>query len=118
MLLGDINEKGLHKTREEVIKTNSDVDIDIVHLDVSNEASVQNFIDRCVERFGGVHYALNIAGICPPRTPTIDVDPEVFDRVINTNLYGVSVEMLEQNATTDLLLCRLFYVIVQRSGKC
>ena len=97
MLLGDINEKGLHKTRDDVVKMYSDVDVDIVRLDVSNEASVQNFIDRCVERFGRVDYACNIAGICPPRTPTIEVDPEVFDKVINVNLYGVKGNQPKQN---------------------
>lgn len=90
MLLGDINENGLINTRDSIQSQHPDVQIDLTNLDVSSEKSVQDFIDRCVERFGRVDYACNIAGICPPRTPTIDVDPEVFDQVVAVNLYGVS----------------------------
>jgi NAD(P)-dependent dehydrogenase (short-subunit alcohol dehydrogenase family) len=118
MLLGDIDEKGLQKTRDDVVRIHSGVDVDVVRLDVSNEASVQDFIDRCVERFGRVDYACNIAGICPSRTPTIDVEPEVFDRVVHTNLYGVSGLKSTQSTGADRWLCRLFFAIVRRSDKC
>ncbi|KAF2208853.1 hypothetical protein CERZMDRAFT_101064 [Cercospora zeae-maydis SCOH1-5] len=86
----------------------SDIEVDTLHVDVSDEASVQAFVDHCVARFGRVHYACNIAGIVPPRTPTIDVDVEVFDRVIAVNLYGTFLchraeirQMLQQDALEE-----------------
>ncbi|PPJ59612.1 hypothetical protein CBER1_01191 [Cercospora berteroae] len=88
MLLGDINKAGLREVADQVRLGSSDVDVDISYVDVSDEVSVEAFVDRCVARFGRLDYGCDNAGIVPPRTPTIDVDVEVFDRVIAVNLYG------------------------------
>jgi NAD(P)-dependent dehydrogenase (short-subunit alcohol dehydrogenase family) len=60
-------------------------------VDISDEGSVQAFTDGCVEAFGRIDYALNIAGVVPQRIGIVDVDVATYDRVISVNEYGVSI---------------------------
>lgn len=46
-------------------------------------------VKHCVDSFGRLDYALNIAGIVPQRTPIAEVEVEVYDRVVEVNEYGV-----------------------------
>lgn len=117
-LLGDVNEAGLHSTREVIIKQAPSADVDIAYLDVTDEVSMDDFGARCVARFGRLDYACNIAGICPPRTPVIDVDVATYDKVVAVNLYGVSrVLCLLFSASADDSV-RHFYAIPPRSARC
>jgi len=62
-----------------------------VRTDVSNEAQVQAAIDAAVDAFGGLHGAINCAGIATAERVIGREGPqplEHFARVINVNLIG------------------------------
>ncbi|MEN9706148.1 MAG: hypothetical protein RLZZ393_2027 [Pseudomonadota bacterium] len=57
--------------------------------DVTRKADVEGLVRETVSRFGGLHAALNNAGILPPPTIFADVDEADFDRTIAVDLKGV-----------------------------
>jgi NAD(P)-dependent dehydrogenase (short-subunit alcohol dehydrogenase family) len=65
-----------------------------VKCDVTRPTDVEAMVDRCVEIYGGLHYAFNNAGIGPDggRMPVVyvaDCPQDVWDRTIAINLTGV-----------------------------
>lgn len=80
--------------------------------DVTDEVSVQEAIHNTVKSFGGIHVAVNCAGIVAPRK-VIDkhgnpMPIDSFNRVIQINLIGTmniirlaTVEMLKNTPNTD-----------------
>ncbi|MEU8225791.1 SDR family oxidoreductase [Kribbella sp. NPDC048915] len=61
-----------------------------VQADVADEAAVAALFDRAEAEFGGVDVVVNAAGIMP-LAPLADLDLEVFDQVVRTNLRGTFV---------------------------
>lgn len=59
-----------------------------VAADVAQPDQVENLVQRTVEAFGALDYAVNNAGVAIHK-PLAEVSPEEFDRVININLKGV-----------------------------
>ena len=59
-----------------------------VKADVSDPTTGAQLAERCVEEFGSVDILVNNAGIYPI-APFLDLDPSVFDRIINVNLRGL-----------------------------
>ncbi len=64
-----------------------------VQLDVANAQAVRQMVDRAVEAFGGLHLAVNNAGIGGPSFPTADYPLEDWHRVIDVNLHSVLYSM-------------------------
>ena len=60
-----------------------------VRVDVADGASVEAMVAFAVERFGGLDWACNIAGISPPPKPFIEHTPEDWQRTIDVNLSGM-----------------------------
>lgn len=60
-----------------------------VRLDVTDPASAEAAVAFATERFGGLHLAVNNAGIRGEPAPTGEQDVAVWNRVIATNLSGV-----------------------------
>jgi NAD(P)-dependent dehydrogenase (short-subunit alcohol dehydrogenase family) len=60
-----------------------------VAVDVADERSVAAMIAFAVERFGGLDYACNIAGISPPMKPFAEHTLDEWQRVIDVDLTGV-----------------------------
>jgi len=61
-----------------------------VQADVADETAVAALFDRAEQEFGGIDVVVNAAGIMP-LAPLADLDLEVFDRVVRTNLRGTFV---------------------------
>jgi 2-deoxy-D-gluconate 3-dehydrogenase len=57
-------------------------------VDVSDEAMVQAMVAETVERFGSVDVLVNNAGVYPS-CPMLDMDIELWRRVIDVNLTGL-----------------------------
>lgn len=57
--------------------------------DVAEEAGVRRMIDRCVNRFGGLHGAYNNAGVEGAFGPLADLTADDFDHVHRVNTRGV-----------------------------
>src|SRR5437667_6784957 len=60
---------------------------DAVQLDVADDASVKNAVERTVSRFGRLDAVVNAAGVIA-RKPSIEVTTEDFSRIVNINLTG------------------------------
>ncbi|MFF5724740.1 SDR family NAD(P)-dependent oxidoreductase [[Kitasatospora] papulosa] len=64
-----------------------------VALDVTDPASVEAGVRFAVDTFGGLHLAVNNAGIGGPSLPTGEYGIEDWNRVVATNLSGVFYSM-------------------------
>jgi NAD(P)-dependent dehydrogenase (short-subunit alcohol dehydrogenase family) len=65
-----------------------------VKCDITKANEVEAMVDKAVQRYGGLHYAFNNAGIGPdggrwPIVSVADCPEEVWDRTIDINLKGV-----------------------------
>jgi 3-hydroxyacyl-CoA dehydrogenase / 3-hydroxy-2-methylbutyryl-CoA dehydrogenase len=59
--------------------------------DVTDETTVQQAVDKTVEAFGGIHFAINCAGVATPAKILSKRGPipiEQFNRVVQINLTG------------------------------
>ncbi|KAL3491848.1 short chain dehydrogenase/ reductase [Aspergillus germanicus] len=87
--LGDINEDGLETTSAELKAMNPTIKVFTAQLDISSENQINAFIQGAVDAFGGIHYAVNNAGITSnPRVRTHELPVESWDRVVSVNLRG------------------------------
>ena len=86
VVLGDIDETGGNSAVKEIISSGGKAVF--VRCDVSKETDVKNMIATAKKEFGGLHIIFNNAGIEQPKTPSVDVTEELFDRVIGVNLKG------------------------------
>ena len=64
-----------------------------ITLDVADAQAVQAMVDATVAHFGGLHLAVNNAGIGGPSHPTADYPLADWHRVIDVNLHGVMYAM-------------------------
>ncbi|MFC4503981.1 MULTISPECIES: SDR family NAD(P)-dependent oxidoreductase [Streptomyces] len=64
-----------------------------VELDVTRPESVEAAVRFAVETFGGLHLAVNNAGIGGPSAKTGEYDIDAYDRIVRTNLDGVFYSM-------------------------
>ena len=60
-----------------------------IQCDVSDEEAVKAMVEKTVDTFGRLDYALNNAGIQNPVTDTVDLEEVVFDNVMDVNAKGV-----------------------------
>jgi NAD(P)-dependent dehydrogenase (short-subunit alcohol dehydrogenase family) len=84
----DWNPEGLADTAAQIKGANGSV-VTFVG-DVGDSYHVKRFIGEAIQRFGGLHFAHNNAGILgPPPTPFVDYPEEGFRKVLDINLFGV-----------------------------
>ena len=86
VVLADIDEIGGQSAVAEIVSSSGKAVF--VRCDVSKEADVKNMVATAKKEFGGLHTIFNNAGIEQPKTPSVDVTEELFDRVIGVNLKG------------------------------
>ena len=60
-----------------------------VTVDVADDESAGAMVAACVEQFGGLDWACNIAGIAPMPKPFVDHTPDEWQRTIDVDLTGV-----------------------------
>lgn len=90
LVLADLNGDGLQTVSNELKALDSNVQTRTVTCDISDEADVQRMVDEAVKAFGGIHYAVNNAGISSkPRVRTHELEIEAYDRVQNVNQRGL-----------------------------
>ena len=69
--------------------------------DVSNPDDVDRIVSSTVDKFGKLDILCNNAGIFDGFTPALDIDDELWDRVISINLKGVF--MCSRRAIPEML---------------
>lgn len=79
------SEEGLRETAARIDDEDRTL---VVTCDVSEEASVEEAIDACVDEFGGLDILVNNAGIGGPSAPLPDTSSDEFDRVMAVNVRG------------------------------
>ncbi|SER90699.1 3-oxoacyl-ACP reductase [Salisediminibacterium halotolerans] len=60
-----------------------------IHLDVSQQRSVNDAVKKGIDMFGRIHILSNTAGILDGYSATLDTSEELWDRIMNINLKGV-----------------------------
>jgi NAD(P)-dependent dehydrogenase (short-subunit alcohol dehydrogenase family) len=60
----------------------------VLAVDVTDAAAVATMVDQTVAAFGRLDVLFNNAGTTAPPTPTDELAPEIWRRVIDTNLTG------------------------------
>ncbi|MFE7574290.1 SDR family NAD(P)-dependent oxidoreductase [Streptomyces sp. NPDC057521] len=69
-----------------------------VVADVTDSEQVRRLVEESVDRFGGLHIAVNNAGILRGSGPVADVSEEDWDAVLRTNVTGVWLTMKHEIA--------------------
>ncbi|THU91710.1 NAD(P)-binding protein [Dendrothele bispora CBS 962.96] len=65
-------------------------------MDVRKEDQVIAAVERCIQDFGRMDYAANVAGIADSDISTIDQKMDEWDNVMNINTRGVYICMREE----------------------
>ncbi len=86
VVIADVDEAGGSSAVAEIMAAGGKAVF--VRTDVSKEADVKNMVATAKDKFGALHTIFNNAGIEQPKTPSVDVSEELFDRVIGINLKG------------------------------
>lgn len=86
-LVSDIDEKGGQETLA-LIKSKGGEAI-FIKADTSVADENKKLVEQTVRQFGGLHIAVNNAGIAGPLSPLADYPIDGWDRVIRVNLSGV-----------------------------
>lgn len=60
----------------------------VIKLDVSDEHEVEKSLDGAIDELGALDILVNNAGVNGSGIKVADMDTEVFDKTIRTNLYG------------------------------
>jgi NAD(P)-dependent dehydrogenase (short-subunit alcohol dehydrogenase family) len=87
IVVSDIDEKGGNETVSQ-IKTKGG-EAFFVKADTSKPNDNKNVVEQAVKQFGGLHIAVNNAGIGGPLMPTGEYSIDGWDKVISINLSGV-----------------------------
>jgi NAD(P)-dependent dehydrogenase (short-subunit alcohol dehydrogenase family) len=84
VVVADLNEAAAQSTATDVGAAAA-----AVAVDVADAASVESMVAFTVERFGGLDWACNIAGIAPQPKPFVEHSYDDWRRTIDVNLSGV-----------------------------
>ncbi len=87
IVISDVNETGGNETVTEIKSKGGDAIF--VKADTSKPDDSKNVVEQAVKQFGGIHIAVNNAGIGGPLLPTGEYPIESWEKVISINLSGV-----------------------------
>jgi NAD(P)-dependent dehydrogenase (short-subunit alcohol dehydrogenase family) len=85
--LADVDLDGAEAVAQEIRADGGDVEA--VELDVTDPAAVTDCVDSAVEEAGGLHLAVNSAGITHPFAPLWRLDDDTWREVLAVDLDGV-----------------------------
>lgn len=91
--LVDVNEEGLAAAEKEIRSAVPEAELLSVTADVTQEDQVQNYVDRHVEKYGGIDGFFNNAGIEGKQNLTENFTNAEFQKVLAVNLTGVFLGM-------------------------
>jgi NAD(P)-dependent dehydrogenase (short-subunit alcohol dehydrogenase family) len=94
IVVSDISEKGGNETVSEIKAKGGEAIF--VKADTSKPDDNKNVVEQAVKQFGGLHVAVNNAGIGGPLSPAGEYPIDGWDKVISINLSGVFYGMRYQ----------------------
>jgi NAD(P)-dependent dehydrogenase (short-subunit alcohol dehydrogenase family) len=94
VVVSDIHEEGGRQTVMEIEKAKGAAFF--IRADTSKVTDCEALVTETVKRFGGLHVAVNNAGIAGPSAPVGEYSVEGWDKVIAVNLSGVFYGMRHQ----------------------
>ncbi|HEX6790065.1 MAG TPA: glucose 1-dehydrogenase [Candidatus Krumholzibacteria bacterium] len=94
VIVSDVDNAGGRETTAEIGSNGGDAWY--VHADVSRPGDSEMLVGEATSRFGGLHVAVNNAGVGGPSAPTGEYPIDGWDRVIAINLSGVFYGMRYQ----------------------
>jgi NAD(P)-dependent dehydrogenase (short-subunit alcohol dehydrogenase family) len=94
IMVSDVDEKGGNEAVAEIKSLGGEAIF--VKGDTSKPADCQLVVEKAVQQFGGLHIAVNNAGIGGPISPLGEYPIEGWDKVISINLSGVFYGMRYQ----------------------
>lgn len=93
LLLADVDEEGLEATQKDVEKAGSEAKV--FKADITNRADVEDMVDACIEKLGGLDILINNAGVTRDALTTRVkegetklMEDEDWETVLNVNLKG------------------------------
>ncbi|CZR66381.1 related to dehydrogenase [Phialocephala subalpina] len=90
LTLVDMNAAGLQKTKELIKSSDETIKMLELLVDVSDETAVEEMVKKTVDTFGGLDYAVNVAGVtCRDRSLASDYSISEFDRIHSINARGL-----------------------------
>jgi NAD(P)-dependent dehydrogenase (short-subunit alcohol dehydrogenase family) len=84
VVVADVDERAANATADGIGERAA-----AIGVDVADPAAVEAMVAFTVERFGGLDWACNIAGIAPPAQPFVEHSVSDWQRTIDVNLSGV-----------------------------
>src|SRR5467141_1422124 len=87
VVLADVKDEAVRKAAEQLVSEGHRALA--IRCDVSDDAQVEQMVERTVSEFGRLDAAFNNAGVMARIVPTADSTREEWDRVIGINLRGV-----------------------------
>ena len=87
IVISDVNEQGGNETANEIKSKGGDAIF--VNADTSKPDDSRNVVEQAVKTFGGLHIAVNNAGIGGPLKPIGEYPIDGWEKVISINLSGV-----------------------------
>lgn len=87
IIVSDIDEKGGNQTVSEIIAKGGEALF--VQADIAKPDDSKKVAEQAVKQFGGLHIAVNNAGIGGPFKPVGEYPVDGWDKVISINLSGV-----------------------------
>ena len=94
VIVSDINLAGAERVTQEI--TDAGGTASAIEQDTAQAAASEKVVRHAVDTYGGLHLAVNNAGIGGASAPTGEIDLEDWDRVIGINLNGVLYGMRYQ----------------------
>lgn len=87
VLVADLSGEAANETAERLSAAGGRAEA--ATIDVTDPHDVARMVHDCVAHFGGLHVAVNNAGIGTPHAPTADVELDAWRATIDVNLHGV-----------------------------
>lgn len=87
VVIGDIDTKGSENTVAMIKESGGNAES--LSVDVARSADVQALVSKAVERYGGLDYAFNNAGLVGSYAGIVDTSEEDWNHVVAINLTGV-----------------------------